>query len=563
MITDEKTHDGTNGLIIDPNFTYNKVIQGFSLWEHIVYRYYKIMRKSRLEHFYTTIGTEQITKKVVAQVPDWFTADQKALTGKFAQYLYEFLHSLYQIRPLLEMSFISPNLDQIRIQKNPLDIELVFHTLYQRTPLSQYPFTFQNFSQNITVSDLPRIQQITQKKLNDYLNSISEDILEDINQQYTNWFRISECYQSSPIEFLRRFNVYADIEVPYQNWDWNGVTITAIDHYIEDFYSIIKDLYFEEREWEVLKALNRTWTEEHDQQILLEEEELKEHCVRITKAIAKFQEKEILLKLSCIAYHDPRLTYSVVPFQLIFTDMWKQALQGRLSEINTMLTQHVVDIHMNEVISESHIFKDKDIKEIGIYTKENANKIKRRNIIEFQYVTQIPLIQNFLKDIVYDWLLRFLEEMVSDVRFKSNTERKNVETLIRNIQNMEANLTHFIHQTGKNSTISQKILMFLTSSNLSLAETQMLTVFVQSINKSAEANVNLFKEIYAESYRIADSTIYDFLEPDPKKHIYIQNTVFLKSLFNGTLEKKLFRLRDFCIQAGKVFDVFIFESSED
>lgn len=522
--------------------TYSHVISLLTLWEKIVHQFIKLIRKNKLTEFYQICELKQVLNNAIKGVPYWYGNNGQVLSDGFAQNLFYLLKSAHRIYPLLEQTIYNLDAAIVKIQKDPLMLEVIYHSFYKHESLSEYPFSFHLLSQDITIKDVAHFREKILSKIHFYLNDISDTDSEKIDLQYSNWMAFSKIYDVVLLDFLKRFYFHISVETDeYVPSHCTEVTITAVRKYIEKLYLLISSVEMEEEELTVLLVLNAS-LKEQGSSVALTEVEIREIWEGLKNSILLFKINNNLFNTLCLSYNNPNITIAGSKKIISIKDIFSEILYKRVLGLSDILVKETIGDQIHEVIQElvdSYLIHI----DTGIYTVETGDRLIALGSKGFPYIYLISLMKHLI-DHLNNWVISFLKLSVINVHFCQFSDFESVNQFLKKIGVFGTSFFNkFMQQIATDSIISMRILKLINKNKLVENELHLLNVFVDAINTQSDILIEEFKPIHNTINKIAQGFYNDIINDSNN---YILDSTPVKQIGGDNIELRLKKILDLC-----------------
>ena len=533
-----------------PANDYKSIINEFGIWEKIRYQYIKIFDSAKLQQFYFDSGIKKYSKEVKQTHSNWYNEESKKLVSGFAIDLHILLKNIFVIQPILEATFASID-DKDGPPQIPWPIEFVVHTLLTRSTIDVYPFTIQNLSKDIDISQNINISQRNREKIQIYLNNISIVNALDVDEECAEWISLYKVYDSCILEFLRRF--YAYVSLAYDATDeipWNGVSVGAVGHYLAELYDAINGITMTDNGLAILLLLHESLATYNSKKFNLSDNQIITAWQNISSIIKKLQEDDVLFKLTVIAHNDPMVGRELDHKTYDIFEQFQEDMPERVSKLSTAINNQAINNNIKGIITKTNKYFISKITEIGIYTSENADKVEILGLDRFNYVILFATVKIWFLQFVNSWLLPFINflliENVLTLVHKDKTEK-----LYRRLFNLSKEFDKFCVQVEPQLIANKKMMLFLQGAKISEGEKHLVKILVNDFNDRAEQIVKELRPILLELKILADLVIADFQN---NTSILFKKIEVVKQSYSD-VDKKLTVFMEVCGQLDQMLEL--------
>ena len=539
----EINNNEESSLYLDTDFAdYQEIIRHLNIWEKMVFYYISIAKKNQLVQFFQISALKQIVRNSQSSSAHWYISQHRYLGRNFAQQLFILLKSATRLQPLLKEAIYNPDMGVAKVQKDPLPIEILFHVLHTNEDISSYPFIFERLSEGIGVENIADVQKNKIRKIQIYIEQMSDLDFQLIDDQYTNWISFAKLFKASHLDFLKRFDTTVSLQDDEAiSTECTAVTIAAISHYIEDLFLAISAIDFGPQEVLTLIAFNQSLTAQ-GKDTEISDEEIRAVCEKIGTIIAFYKADKNLLQLLCISVKNPFLCVRGTVKNLTIKNVFKEIVRYRVAELSAGLVQDALGNEMKGVVEELEKSNRYTATGLGIYTKEIEEKIVAMGMKGFSYIYLIPLMKIFA-DNLNQWGRSFIGLLMVNVQFVDSTELIQLERQYKKMGKFLEVFDKFVSQVQKGSIVSVRIIKLLDAPHVSESEKQRLDVFIDSINSQSHVLVEEFKPMYTVVFRIMRALKHDIAN---NTKVYISNMGALKQIGGEDIEQRLDQLIDLC-----------------
>ena len=533
-----------------PSQNYKQITDEFGIWEKIRYQYIKIFDSAKLQQFYFDSGIKKYSKEVKQTHPKWYHEDSKKLAAGFAIDLHILLKNIFLIQPILEATFASID-NKEGSQKIPWPIEFVFHTLLTRSTIESYPFTIQNLSKGIDVSQNVNISRRNMEKIQTYLNDISIINAINVDEEYAEWVSLYKVYDSCILEFLRRF--YAYVSLAYDATDelpWNAVSIGAVGHYLAELYDALNGVTMTDDGLTILLLLHESLAIYDSKKFNLSNNEIMTAWQNISATIKKFQEDDVIFKLTIIAHNDPMVGRELDHKTYDLFEQFQQDLPERVGGLTPIINNQAVNNHIKGLIEKTNKYFISKITEIGTYTSENADKVETLGLNRFRYVVLFATLKLWLLQFVNPWLLPFLNFLLIE-NVLTLVHKDKVDKIYRRLFALSKDFDKFCEQVEPQLIANKKMMLFLQGAKISEGEKHLVKILVNDFNDRAEQIVKELRPTLLDLKILIDLILADFQN---NTNILFKKIEVVKQS-NIDIEKKLTVFIEVCGQLDEMLEL--------
>ena len=436
-------------------------------------------------------------------------------------------------------------------QKLPWPIELVFHTLLTKSTIESYPFTIQNLSKGIDVSQDVDIPRRNAEKIQTYLNDISVISALNVDEEYAEWVSLYKVYDSCILEFLRRF--YAYVSLAYDATDelpWNSVSVGAVGHYLAELYEAINGITMTDDGLIILLLLHESLAIYDSKKFNLSNNEIMTAWQNISATIKKLQEDDVIFKLTIIAHNDPMVGRELDHKTYDLFEQFEQDMPERVGGLAPIINNQAISNNVKSIIEKTNKYFISKITEIGIYTSENADKVETLGLNRFRYVVLFATVKIWLLQFVNSWLLPFLNFLlIENVLTMANKDK--VDKLYKKLFIFSKDFDKFCDQVEPHLIANKKMMLFLQGVKISEGEKHLVKVLVNDFNDRAEHLVKEIRAILTELKSLVDLIIADFQN---NTNVLFKKIDVVKQS-NSDIEKKLTVFMEVCGQLNQMLEL--------
>ena len=526
---------------------YQFITEEFGVWEKIRCQYIKIFDSTKLQNFYFDCGIKKYSKEIKNIQAGWYNEESKKLTHLFAIDLHILLKNIFIIQPILEETFASIDKNQ-GSPLRPLPIEFVFHTLLTQSSIESYPFTVPNLSKNVDASNDSNVSKKNTEKIQAYLKGITVLNGQKVNDEYAEWISLYKLYDSCILEFLRRFYAYVSLsQEATESLPWNAVSISAVGHYLGELYDSINGITTTDEGLKVLLALNESLALYDSKKFQLSKDQITEAWQKISSMIKKFQNDDIVFKLTMIALHDPSIGRSLKNNSYYVFEQFQQEMPERVKKLPAIIKSQVFSDNLKNIIEKTNKTFGMKILEIGIYSVENSNKIQTLGLNPFPYVILFAAVKIWLLRVINSWFMHLFSFLLADNSFtKANKDK--MEKLYRKLSEFIKEFDKFYNQVNPQLVANKKMVLFLQGAKITEGEKHLVKVLIYDINDRAEALVKDIRPLLIELNNFANLALVDFKD---KTMVLLKDTEAIKKT-NGDIEEKLRTFLAFLAQLDSI-----------
>ena len=526
---------------------YKFITEEFGVWEKIRCQYIRIFDSAKLQSFYFDCGIKKYSKEIKNIQAGWYNEESKKLTHLFAIDLHILLKNIFIIQPILEETFASIDKNQ-GTPLRPLPIEFVFHTLLTWSSMASYPFTVPNLSKDLDVSKDSDVSKKNAEKIQTYLNGITVLNAKKVDDEYAEWISLYQLYDSCILEFLRRFYAYVSLsQEATDELPWNAVSISAVGHYLGELYDSINGITTTDEGLKVLLALNESLAMYDSKKFQLSKDQIAEAWQNISAMIKKFQNDDILFKLTMIAHHDLLIGRDLKNNTYYIFEQFQQEMPERVNKLPAIIKNQIFSDNLKNIIEKTNKTFGMKILEIGIYSVENSNKIQTLGLNPFPYVILFAAVKIWLLRIINSWFMPFFSFLLADNGFTKAYKDK-MEKLYKKLSDFIKEFDKFYNQVNPQLVANKKMVLFLQGAKITEGEKHLVKVLIYDINDRAEALVKDIRPLLIELNNFANLALVDFKD---KTMVLLKDTEAIKKT-NGDIEEKLRTFLAFLAQLDSI-----------
>ncbi|MGL4367057.1 MAG: hypothetical protein ACRCTQ_02070 [Brevinemataceae bacterium] len=517
-----------------------------SFWEHIVRIFLFLTKSSKLKLFYFKCSLKHLEQEFSELHPDWYHSSTKELQPEFAHILFKLAKGMFILGPILKATIINSEFNKIQIQKNPLPVEMIFHTLYTKELLQAYPFTFQNLCKNQD-SDLGvPFQNKEQKLVENYLEQISIEEIDQINHLYSRFIYFSRLLNVPLLDFSKRFNHAVNFtSLSVNDEQWKPVTISALTHYLNLLYKAVNNVDLIRSDFDTMRLLNLLYQECYPQASIISEDILRKAWNNVLNVITLFQTKDALLKLLRISSQNVFLSVPKDRSEYVLFPFFTTALNERMKGMSIVFLRDMTVYKIDSIMQK--IFPNINMKTLGIgfYSMDNREKFVRLGIHGFRYIEKIVLIEYFIQQFARGVLKPIASFVLFNAKFVHSKDHDLIEIAYKKLSKFHEQFDIFINEVNHDAPIGNKISAIIqqTDDKPIANSNERLKIFVSSIDSQAQTIVKDFSTIIAQiSYLI--SKIVNSLSKNSTD--FIENIQVLKAFLDDDLIAVLNHSLEFC-----------------
>ena len=530
---------------------YESIIEEFGIWEKICFQYIKIFNHAKLDDFYFNCKLKFFCKEGVQLQPTWYNDETKKLTYGFADNLYILLKNISIIQSILEDTFAS--IDKISKDiKNPTPIELIFHTLLTHSSIESYPFTIQNLAKGIDNIDNTDLSQRNIKKIQQYLANIAPVDSTKVNIQYTEWIALYKIYDSSILEFLRRFHPYVSLSSDDKNSElsWNAVSINAVGHYLIEFYNLINSINMTDEGLRVLIKLQDPLALYNSEKFCLSKSQLTNVWKNISSMVKIFQENDIILKFIYISYNNPLMGRELIYNTDNIFEKFQYIMRERVDNLIPIINQQIMNNMIKDTVEKTNEIFDVQITEVGVYTSVYSDKLRTLGLHRFSYPILLATIKVWFTKSINKWFMTFFSFLLTEKYF-TMAHKDSMDKLYQKLFAFVKEFENFCQQAHPQLPTNKKLMMFLQGDKITEGEKHLVKVLVHNINEKANLLVKNFRPLLVELCDFVVLFIEDFQNDT---NILLKNTKILNR-DTDNIEKKFRFFLELCKQLNFILEL--------
>ena len=526
---------------------YKFITEDLGVWEKIRCQYIKIFDSTKLQHFYFDCGIKKYSKEIKNIQAGWYNEESKKLTHSFAIDLHILLKNVFIIQPILEETFASIDKNQ-GSPLRPLPIEFVFHTLLTHSSIESYPFTISNLSKDVNISKDIDVSKNNAEKIQTYLKSITPVNIQKVDDEYAEWISLYKLYDSCILEFLRRFYAYVSLSQKVtESLPWSAVSVSAVGHYLGELYDSINGITLTDDGLTVLLVLNESLALYDSKKFQLSKNQIIEAWQKISSMIKKFQNDDIIFKLTMIAHHDPLIGRSLKNNTYDIFEQFQQDMPERVNKLPGIIKTQIFSDSLKDIVEKTNKIFGMKILEIGIYTLENSNKIQTLGLTPFPYVILFAAVKIWLLRVINSWFTHFFSFLLADNGFVKSYKDK-MERFYKKLSDFIKEFDKFYNQVNPQLIANKKMVLFLQGVKITEGEKHLVKVLIHDINDRAEILVKDLRPILIELTNFVNLALTDF---NDNTAVLLKNPEAIKKT-NNDIEEKLQTFSAFLTQLNSI-----------